>query len=66
MNKSMPNLKETNLGSLIKHPWCEQGLDHFDWVKLDQINNTVMEEWSSMRDTVVLDGNALCECSDIF
>ena len=66
MNKSMPNVKETNLGSLIKHTWCEKGLDHFDWVNLDQINSDVMEEWSSMRDSAVLDGDALCECSDIF
>ena len=66
MNKSMLNLKETNIGSLIEHPWCEKGLDHFDWVNLDQINNVVMEEWSSMRDNTVLDGDALCECSDFF
>ena len=25
-----------------------------------------MEEWSSMRDNVVLDGDELCECSDVF
>ena len=41
-------------------------MDHFDWVNLDQINNAVMEEWSSMRDNAILDGDALCECSDIF
>ena len=63
MNKSMQNVKEINLGSLIKHPWCEKGLDHFDWVNLDQINNAVMEEWSSMKDNAVLDGDALCGSS---
>ena len=62
----MPNVKETNIGSLIKSPLVWKGLDHFDWVNLDQINNVVMEEWSLMRDNTILDGDALCECSDIF
>ena len=44
---------------------CEKGLDHLDWVNLDQINNAVMEEWSSMRDNTVLDGDSLCESSAI-
>ena len=62
----MPNVKEINIGSLIKHPCCEKGLDHLDWVNLDQINNIVMEEWELMRDNATLDGYALSECSDIF
>jgi len=28
-----------------------------DWVKFDQINSVVMEEWHSMRDNTVLDGD---------
>ena len=66
MNKSIPNMKETNIGSLIKAASVRKGLDHFDQVNLDQINSGVMEEWSSMRDNEVLDGDALSECSDIF
>ena len=49
----------------MKDPWCEKGLDHFDWVNLDQINSVVMEEWPSMRDNAVLDGGALCERSNL-
>ena len=62
----MPNVKETNLGSLTEAPLVWKGLDHFEWVNLDQIYNVVMNEWPSMRDNAVLDGDALCECSDIF
>ena len=61
----MPNVKETNLGSLTEAPSVWKGLDHFDWVNLDQIYNAVMEEWSSMRHNAVLDGDALCERSVI-
>ena len=59
-------MKETNLGSLIKAPLVCKGLDHFDWVNLDQIYNVPMAEWPPMRDNEVLDGDDLCECSDIF
>ena len=38
---------------------CEKGLEHLDWVNFDQINNVVMEEWQSMRDITVLDGDTL-------
>ena len=62
----MPNVKKKNLGNLIKETLVWKGLDHFDWVNLDQINNIVMEEWSSMRDNTILDGYALCEGTDIF
>ena len=62
----MPIVKETKLGSLIEAPLVWKGIDHVDWANLDQIYNAVMEEWPSMRDNVVLDGDDLCECSDIF
>ena len=38
---------------------CEQGQKHVDKVNFDQINNVVMEEWHSMRDNTVLDGDTL-------
>ena len=41
-----------------------KGAGHFDRANLDQIYNVVMEEWPSMRDNAVLDGDALCEIID--
>ena len=45
-------------------PLGVKGARYFDWVNLDQIYNTVLEEWPSMRHNVVLDGDGLCERSD--
>ena len=42
-------------------PLCVKGVGYFDWVKLDQIYNVVLEEWPSMWHNVVLDGDGLCE-----
>ena len=42
-----------------------KGAGHLDWVSLDQIYNTIMEEWPSMRHNAVLDGDSLCERSDL-
>ena len=42
-----------------------KGVGHFDWVNLDQIYSAVMEEWPSMWHDIVLDGDALCERSDL-
>ena len=42
-----------------------KGVGHFDWVNLDKIYNVVLEEWPSVRHNAVLDGDALCERSDI-
>ena len=44
---------------------CGKGVGNFDWVNLDQIYNVVLEEWPSMRHITVLDGDALCERSDL-
>ena len=58
-------MKKTNLGSLIRNPWREKGLDHFYWVNLDEINNVVMEGWSSMKEITTLDGDDLGGSSPI-
>ena len=38
---------------------CGKGLEHVDWINFDQINNGVMEEWHSLWDNVVLEGDSM-------
>ena len=38
---------------------CEKVLEHLDWVNFDQIYSTVMEEWHSLWDNVVLEGDSM-------
>ena len=40
-----------------------KGAGYFDWVNHEQIYNVVLEEWPSMRQNAVLDGDGLCERS---
>ena len=44
---------------------CKKALEHEDWVKFDQINSVVMEEWHSLRDIEVLVGDSLHGISDL-
>jgi len=38
---------------------CEKELEHVYWVNFDQINNVVMEEWHSLWNNVVLEGDSM-------
>ena len=38
---------------------CEKGLEHLDSVNFDKMNNDAMEEWHSLWDSAVLDGDSL-------
>ena len=40
-----------------------KGVETFDWVNHDQINNDVLEEWPSMMNNIVLEGGGSCERS---
>ena len=62
----MPNVKKAKSWLCKQAPLGVKGAESFDWVNHDQIYSTVLEEWSSMRDSTVLYGDALCKCSDFF
>ena len=44
---------------------CEKELKHVDWVNFDQINNVVMEEWNSLWDNKVLEGESMHGSHDL-
>ena len=60
----MPNVKKAISWLCKKAPLGVKGAEYFDQVNLDQIYNVGLEEWPSMRQSAVLDGDGLCEISD--
>ena len=50
---------------LYQGPLGVKGDGDFDWINLDQIYSAFLEKWPSMRHDTVLDGDALCERSDL-
>ena len=42
-------------------PLSVKGAKHLDWVNLDQSYSVVLEECSSMRHNIILEGDLLCE-----
>ena len=59
----MPNVKKAKYWLCKQAALGVKGVGYFDWVIHDQIYSFFLEEWPSIRHSVVLYGDGLCERS---